>query len=48
MPELPETAVLHHTGEIDIGLGAIIVLDGNELSLGGERLCRRYGTRHHY
>ena len=48
MPEFAETAVLDHAGEIDVGLGAIVVLDGNELSLGGGRLCRRYRTRHHY
>jgi len=47
MPEFSETAVLDHSGEIDIGLGAIVVLDGDELSLGGGRLCRCYGTRHH-
>ena len=48
MPEFPESAALDHAGEIDIGLGAIVVLDGNELSPGGGRLCGRYGTRHHY
>jgi hypothetical protein len=48
MPEFSETAVLDHAGEIDVGLGAIVVLDGNELGLGGGSLCRRYGTRHHY
>jgi hypothetical protein len=32
MPEFPETAVLDHPGEISIGLGAIVVLDGNELT----------------
>src|SRR6266436_10291009 len=29
MPEYAETAVLDHSGEIEVGLGAIVVLDGN-------------------
>src|SRR5882757_3931134 len=31
MPEFSETAVLHHPGEINIGLGAVVVLDGDGL-----------------
>jgi hypothetical protein len=27
MPEFPETAVLDHPGEIDVGLGAVVVID---------------------
>jgi hypothetical protein len=34
MPEFAETAVLDHSGEIDVGLGAIVVLDGNKSGLG--------------
>ena len=31
MPEFSETAVLDHPGEINIGLGAVVVLDGDGL-----------------
>ena len=47
MPEFSEAAVLDHFGEINIGLGAIVVLEGDELSPGGGCLCRGRGTRHH-
>src|SRR6267143_943682 len=39
MSEIAETAVLHHSGEIDVGLCAIVVLDGNKGGLGSRRLC---------
>ncbi len=31
MPEFPEAAVLDHAGEIDIGLGAVVVIDRDGL-----------------
>jgi hypothetical protein len=31
MPEFSETAVLDHPGEINIGLGAVVVLDSDGL-----------------
>src|SRR5258706_15431088 len=39
MPEFAETAALDHAGEIDVGLGAIVVLDGNKCGLGSRCLC---------
>src|SRR5260370_7127 len=39
MPEFAETAVPAHSGEIDVGLGAIVVLDGNKCGLGSRCLC---------
>ena len=39
MPEFTETAVLDHSAEIDVGLRAIVVLDGNKCSLGSRCLC---------
>ena len=38
MPEFAETAVLDHSGEIDVGLGAIVVLNGNKCGLGSRFL----------
>src|SRR5258705_5593198 len=39
MPEFAETAVLDHSGEIDVGLGTIVILDGNKCGLGSRCLC---------
>ena len=39
MPEFAETAVLDHAGEIDVGLGAIVVLDANKCGLRNRCLC---------
>src|SRR6266481_9684194 len=39
MPEFAETAVLDHAGEIDVGLCAIVVLDGNKCGLRNRCLC---------
>ncbi len=39
MPEFAETAVLDHSGEIDVGLRAIVVLDGNQCGLGSRCPC---------
>src|SRR6266576_1096644 len=39
MPEFAETAVLGHSGEIDVGLGAIVVLNGNKCGLRNRCLC---------
>ena len=38
MPEFSETTVPGHSAEIDVGL--IVILDGDELSIRGRRLCR--------
>jgi hypothetical protein len=38
MPEFAETAVLDHSSEIDVGLGAVVVLDGNKGGLGSRCL----------
>lgn len=39
VPEFAETAVLDHSGEINVSLGAIVVLDGNKCGLGSRCLC---------
>src|SRR5712672_3814358 len=39
MPEFAETAVLAHASEIDVGLGTIVVLDGNKCGLRNRCLC---------
>src|SRR5260370_26976648 len=39
MPECAETAVLDHSGEIDVGLGTILVLDGNKCGFVSRCLC---------
>src|SRR5258706_11219668 len=46
MPEFAETAVLDHSGEIDVGLCAIVVLDGNKYRLGSRCLWRCNRTNH--
>jgi hypothetical protein len=39
MPEFAETAVLDHSCKIDVGVVAIVVLDGNKCGLGRRCLC---------
>jgi len=45
MPEFSKTAVLDHPGEINIGLGAVVVLDGDWLGRWTSRLRRCDRTR---
>jgi hypothetical protein len=46
MAEFSETAVLDHPGEINIGLGAVVVIDRDERRWRSRRLRRCDGTRH--
>jgi hypothetical protein len=47
MPEFSETTVLDHPGEINIGLGAVVVFDGDGLGGRSGRLCGCDGTRYY-
>ena len=47
MPELTEAAVLDDPGEINIGLGAVVVLDGDGFGRRSSRFRRCEGTRCH-